>query len=233
MFDNILKNRFIPVVFQVLTFIKIIFLFLLIFSFPFIVNAQLILSHSSDSTGDRYLMAPRLANTIQQSNITHNETGSREDRCLRTGQWIGAISGGFMGFAQIYWSATGVSGIHGPFWKNVVTGVPSIILGAYVGAKTMKWTTRRIMKGDPKPGRAALKGAFYGAVSGTIILTASLAPLLITGYYMDTIHFNMSDDLMILKLLGIAAMGGTVYGGTFGAAVGAVYGPSISLYMKF
>ena len=178
-------------------------------------------------------MASRLANTIQQSNITHNETGSREDRCIRTGQCIGAISGAFMGLAHIYWSATGVSGIYGPLWKNLITGIPSAILGAYVGAKTMKWSTRRIMKGDPKPGRAALKGAFYGAVSGTIILTASLAPLLITGYYMDTIHFNMSDDLMILKLLGTAAAGGIVYGGTFGAAVGVVYGPSISLYMKF
>ena len=218
---------------NVINIIKIFFLFILIFSFSFTVSAQLMLSHSSGSTGDKYFNSPHLANNVQQSDITHNETGSREDRCLRTGQWIGAVSGGFMGLAHVYWSATGVSGIYGPFWKNLVTGFPSAILGAYVGTKTMKWTTRQIMKGNPKPGRAALKGAFYGVVSGTVILTASLAPLVITGYYMDTIHFNMSEDLMILKLLGTAAVGGTAYGGTFGAAVGAVYGPSISLYMKF
>ena len=48
-----------------------------------------------------------------------------------------------------------------------------------------------------------------------------------------TIHFNMSNDLIIFKLLGAAAMGGIVYGGTIGATLGAVYGPGISFYMKF
>ena len=215
------------------TIFKIIFLFVLIFLFPFIVNAQSIFSQNSDSTGDKYFMAPRPATTILQSNITHTESGYREDQCIRTGQWIGAISGSAMGLACIYWRATGVSGVHGPFWKSLVTGIPSAIIGSYVGAKTTKWITMRIMKGNPKPGRAALKGAAYGAIDGAIILTASMAPLLIIGHYTDTIHFNLSDDLIILKLLGASAMGGTLYGGMFGATVGAVYGPCISLYMKF
>ena len=153
-------------------------------------------------------MAPRPATTILQYNITHTDPGSGEDRCIRTGQWIGAISGSTMGLACIYWRATGVSGVHGPFWKSLVTGIPSAIIGSYVGAKTTKWTIRRIMKGNPKPGRAALKGAAFGAIDGAIILTASMAPLLIIGHYTDTIHFNMSDDLIILKLLGASAMGG-------------------------
>ncbi len=178
-------------------------------------------------------MAPRPATTILQYSTANNDHGSGEDRCIRTGQWIGAISGSAMGLACIYWRATGVSGVHGPFWKSLVTGIPSAIIGSYVGAKTTKWTIRRIMEGNPKPGRAALKGAAYGAIDGAIILTASMVPLLIIGHYTDTIHFNMSNDLIILKLLGASAMGGTLYGGMIGATVGAVYGPCISLYMKF
>ena len=96
------------------TIFKIIFLFALFFSVPFIVNAQSTLSHHSDSAGDKYYMAPRPATTILQSDTIHNEPGSGEDRCIRTGQWIGAISGSAMGLACIYWRATGVSGVHGP-----------------------------------------------------------------------------------------------------------------------
>jgi len=205
--------------FNVSTSIKAIILFVLIFSLPSIGHARFKFSHNSG--------AP------PQFHTTHNEPFSRENRCLQTGQWIGAISGSAMGLAHVYWSATGVSGIHGPFWKNLVTGIPSAVLGAYVGSKTTKWTTRQIMRGNPKPGRAAFRGAAYGAINGAIILTSSLVPLLITGYYADTIHFNLSDDLIILKLLGTATMGGILYGGTFGATVGALYGPCISLYMKF
>jgi len=62
------------------------------------------------------------------------------------------------------------------------------------------------MKGNPKPGRAALKGAAYVSIDGAIILSASMAPLFIIGHYTDTIHFNMSNDLIILKLLGASAM---------------------------
>jgi uncharacterized membrane protein len=134
---------------------------------------------------------------------------------------------------HVYWSATGVSGTHGSFHSNLTTGVPSAVIGAYVGAKATEWATRQIMKGNPKPGRALLKGMFYGATAGTITLTAGFVPLLLTGHYTETIHFNFSDDLIILKLLGASALGGMVYGGTIGAVVGAVGGPSVSLYMKF
>ena len=213
--------------------IKIIFLLVLIFVFPFIVNAQTVFGLNSSSTADKYFMAPTLATAILLSNTAPDESISKENRCQQTARWIGAISGSTMGLLHIYWSATGVSGIHGSFSKNLVTGIPSALVGAYIGAKATEWTTRQIMKGNPKPGKSVLKGAVYGAIDGAIILTASLVPLLIIGHYTGTIHFNMSNDLIILKLLGTAAMGGIVYGGTIGATIGAVYGPCISFYMKF
>ena len=109
-------------------------------------------------------MASTLATAILLSNTASDESISKENRCLQTARWIGAISGSTMGFLHIYWSATGVSGIHGPFWKNLATGIPSALVGAYVGAKATEWTTRQIMKGNPKPAKAILKGAAYGTI---------------------------------------------------------------------
>jgi len=157
----------------------------------------------------------------------------REERCLQTGRWLGTIFGSTMGVMQIFWSATGVSGIHGSFGENLVTGIPSAVIGGYVGKRTTEWATRQIMKGKPKPFKAAFRGALYGAVDGTITLASSMIPLLLIGYYMETIHFNLNRDMIVLKLLGASVLGGALYGGTFGAVVGVVYGPCISLYMKF
>lgn len=165
--------------------------------------------------------------------MKYKANDSKESRCLKTARWVGAIAGSAEGLRHIYWSATGVSGIHGPFWKNLLTGVPSSILGAQVGIRTTEWTTKQIMKGTPKPCRAALKGAKYGAMNGAIILATSYAPLLIIGHYLDTIHFNFSDSLIIPKLLGLSVLGGSLYGGTIGATIGAISGPYISMYMEF
>ncbi|MFC1485818.1 hypothetical protein ACFL55_02190 [Candidatus Latescibacterota bacterium] len=176
---------------------------------------------------------PRLEAWAVHSTLTDNQQAFREQRCLSTARWIGALSGSFMGVAQLCWSATGVSGVHGSFGKNLLTGIPSIIVGSYVGTRTTEWMTRKIMEGNPKPGNAALKGALYGAVNGTVILTASLIPLLIVGHYTETIHFNISDDMIVLKLIGASAAGGMVYGGTFGLLAGSVYGPCISMYMRY
>jgi len=188
------------------------------------------------ATGDEYPAVLRAA-VLRRAGTTSDERSFRRDRCLQAGRWLGAVSGGMIGVAHIYWSATGVSGIHGPFWKNVVTGIPSVVIGSYIGAKATEWTTRRILKGNPSPGRALLKGAAWGAVDGAVTFTAGLMPLLLMGYCMDTIHFNnmdgMGGDASIPKILGIAVIGGTLYGGTFGAAAGAVYGPCLSLYMRF
>ena len=43
----------------------------------------------------------------------------------------------------------------------------------------------------------------------------------------------MSEDQIVFKILGSAGLGGILYGGTFGAVTGIVYGPGISWYMKF
>ena len=158
---------------------------------------------------------------------------TREERCLKTARLIGTIAGSSMGIMQMYWSATGMSGVHGPFWKNVVTGAPAAVLGAYVGRRSTEWATKQIMKGRPKPSVALLKGALYGAIDGAIIMTTSFASLLIIGHYMETIQFNETEKYMVLKLLAASVGGGIGYGGTFGCLIGMVYGPYVSVYMRF
>ena len=126
-----------------------------------------------------------------------------------------------------------MSGVHGPLWKNIVTGVPSSVIGGYVGYKTSEWATKQILEGNPKPGKAILKGALYGGIDGAVTFTASLVPLLIIGHHMETIEFNFDGDAILLKLIVSSVLGGLAYGGTFGATIGIIYGPSLSIYMKF
>ncbi len=57
--------------------------------------------------------------------------------------------------------------------------------------------------------------------------------MIVVGNYMKTIKFNFDGDLILLKLIGSSILGGLAYGGTFGFAFGAVYGPCLSIYMKF
>ena len=167
------------------------------------------------------------------SDATPVTSSAREERCLRMGQWIGAISGAAMGFLHIYWSATGVSGIHGSLGENLMTGIPSILVGGYVGLRTTEWATKKIMQGNPDTGKAAFRGLVYGALDGAITLTASMAPLLIMGYYTETIRFNRIKHPVIPWLIVTACTGGIIYGGTFGSLAGVVYGSGISLYMRF
>jgi len=157
----------------------------------------------------------------------------RYNQCLKTGRILGAAIGSTMGIAQIYWSATNMSGVHGPLWKNVVTGVPSSIIGGYVGYRASEWATEQILRGNPKLGQSILRGAYYGAIDGAITFTASMLPLLVIGHYMDTIRFNFNKEMILLKLIGTGVLGGIAYGGVFGAAIGIVYGPSLSIYMQF
>ena len=166
-------------------------------------------------------------------NIIPNDFNYRYNKCLKTGRVLGMVGGGTMGLAHIYWSATNMSGVHGPLWKNIVTGVPSSLIGGYVGYKTSEWATKQIIKGNSKPSKAILKGALYGGIDGAITFTASVVPLFIIGHYMKTIEFNFDSDEMIFGLIGSSILGGIGYGGTFGIAIGIIYGPTLSIYMKF
>jgi len=166
-------------------------------------------------------------------NIYTNDFNCKYNKCLKTGRVLGAVGGGTIGLAHIYWSATNMSGVHGPLWKNILTGVPSSLIGGYVGYKTSEWATKQILKGNPKPGKAILKGALYGGIDGAVTFTASLIPLLIIGHYMETIEFNFDGDAILLQVIGAAVLGGIGYGGTFGATIGIIYGPTLSIYMKF
>ena len=162
-----------------------------------------------------------------------NDFNYKYNRSLKTGRIVGVVAGSTMGIAHIYWSATNMSGVHGPLWKNIITGVPSSIIGGYVGYKSTEWATKQVLRGNPKPGQAVLKGALYGAIDGAIVFTASMVPLLVIGHYMDTIQFNFEGDAILFKVIGAGIIGGISYGGIFGTTIGIIYGPSLSIYMKF
>ena len=166
-------------------------------------------------------------------NLTPNDFNYKYNKCLKTGRVLGVVGGGTMGLAHIYWSANNMTGTSEPLWKNIVTGVPSSLIGGYVGYKTSEWATKQILKGNPKPGKAFLKGALYGGIDGAITFTASILPLFVIGHYMETIQFNFDGDEILFGLIGTSILGGIGYGGIFGASIGIIYGPSLSIYMKF
>jgi hypothetical protein len=166
-------------------------------------------------------------------NTTTDNFNYKYNQCLKMGRTLGVVGGGTMGLAHIYWSATNRTSTSEPLWKNVVTGIPSSLIGGYVGYKTSEWTTKQILKGSPKPGKAILKGALCGGIGGAITFTASVVPLFVIGHYMETIQFNFDGDEMLFGLIGASILGGIGYGGTFGATIGIIYGPSLSIYMKF
>ena len=155
------------------------------------------------------------------------------NNCLKIGRTLGVVGGGTLGLAHIYWSATNKTSTDEPLWKNFITGIPSSIIGGYVGYKTSEWATKQIIKGNSKPSKAILKGALYGGIDGAITFTASVVPLFIIGHYMKTIEFNFDSDEMIFGLIGSSILGGIGYGGTFGIAIGIIYGLTLSIYMKF
>ena len=165
--------------------------------------------------------------------VTTDNLSYKYNKCLKTGRVLGVVGGGTMGLAHIYWSATNKTNTSEPLWKNIVTGVPSSLIGGYVGYKTSEWATKQILKGNPKPSKAILKGALYGGIGGAITFTASVVPLFVIGHYMETIQFNFDGDEMLFGLIGASILGGIGYGGTFGVAIGIIYGPSLSIYMKF
>jgi hypothetical protein len=182
----------------------------------------------------KYITLLLILISLSYSQNNHsNDFNYKYNKCLKTGRVLGVVGGGTIGLAHIYWSATNMSGVHGPLWKNILTGVPSSVIGGYVGYKTSEWATKQILKGNPKPGKAILKGAFYGGIDGAVTFTASLIPLLIIGHYMETIEFNFDGDAILLQVIGAAVLGGIGYGGMFGVSLGIIYGPTLSIYMKF
>ena len=158
----------------------------------------------------------------------------KEQKALAYARYIGMAGGGFMGCMQLYWSATGMSGVHGTFFENVVTATPSIMLGGYVGSKMTVWMTQKLIDGKTTPLNGIWKGAMYGAIDGAVTFTSAIMPLLVIGNYIGTIKFNERNaDLILLQLIGASIGGGIGYGGTFGLMFGTVYGPGVSIYMGF
>lgn len=214
--------------------VKTAVLIFLILFFPLIVMAQIPpgLRINSFQTSTRMAMNTPFANLLTCD--AKNQLNARENRCLRIGHWVGLLSGTGIGLLHTYWSIKYTPDPQIPVWKHLLAGIPPTFLSAYVGSKTMKWTTKQIMKGNPNPGIAIVKGAFYGAIAGTIILASNYIPFFISSYYLGTIHFNdLGKGFVPLRLIGISILGSIAYGGTFGAVAGVVYGPCISFYLRF
>ncbi len=176
------------------------------------------------------LLAAALTATPTASRGQSESPDIRRERVLRTSQWAGLVAGAGISTLHLYW----LTQDKGTGWKVWAIALPPILISSCVGMVTTRWAARQIMKGDPKPGKALLKGALYGAIDGTIILVASYLPLFITGHYLHVIHFNtIEGNYMLIKIVGVTIAGSVAYGGTVGLISGAAAGPAISLYLKF
>ena len=187
-----------------------------------------LLNYSSSRRGDSIL--PTVSAMLFMSHAASGADLTKEDRCLRAGKTLGAISGSSMGLFALYLGIKG-DDMEGPFWKTLAISIPTIAIGAYVGARGTEWATRQIMKSHPKVAASALKGVAYGVVDGALIGIANMVPLLTLGHLIGAINF--SDDVGILEVIATSTFGGAIFGGMIGATVGLVYGPAISLYMKY
>ncbi len=164
------------------------------------------------------------------SSGTDHNLQLKKQKCLAASRWLGALAGSSMGLFSFYIGFSS-DDIQGPSWKTLVIAVPTTLIGSWVGYNATEWATRQIMRGEPKPIEATLKGLGYGFVDGAIIGTASMITLLTIGYLTDGITFNTEVNLR--KVTGMATLGGTCFGGLLGFAVGGLYGPSLSLYLNF
>lgn len=182
------------------------------------------------SEWNRNTLFPAMSASFMMSQSTGGDDLTREERCLRTGRILGTLSGSSMGVFALYLGIKGED-MEGPFWKTLAISIPSMLIGGYAGSRGTEWATRQIMKSNPKVAESALKGIAYGFVDGAITGVASMVPLLTLGYLLDVINFN--EEIGILQVIGMSALGGGVFGGMIGAVAGAVYGPYVSLYMKY
>ena len=182
------------------------------------------------SEWNRNALLPAISASIGMSQSTSGDDLTREEKCLRTGRILGALSGSSMGVFALYLGIKGED-MEGPFWKTLAISIPSMLIGGYAGSRGTEWATRQIMKSNPKVAESALKGIAYGFVDGAITGVASMVPLLTLGYLLDVISFN--EEVGILQVMGMSALGGGVFGGMIGAVAGAVYGPYVSLHMKY
>ncbi|MCK4772939.1 MAG: hypothetical protein KAT18_08460 [Candidatus Latescibacteria bacterium] len=170
------------------------------------------------------------SNTLFLNEMISNGVNSRENRCLQAGRVIGALSGSTMGLFAFY---VGIKGddLEGPFLQTLAISIPTTVIGAYVGVKGTEWLTRRILDAKQGVPGSALRGVAYGFVDGAMIGVASMVTLFSLAYFFDAIHFN--ESMGFIDIIGSATLGGAIFGGMIGAVAGLVYGPGISIYMKF
>jgi hypothetical protein len=155
---------------------------------------------------------------------------AREEQCLRTARLVGALGGSTVGLITLY-AGTFLDDIEGPYWKTLAIGVPTTVVGVWVGIRGTEWATRKLLAGRDKVPGAAGRGLLYGLLDGALIGSASFVTALTIGHLTGGIEFN--DDPGLLEVMGMGLLGGVLFGGLDGATVGVVCGPCISLYMDF
>lgn len=81
------------------------------------------LAQEQGSIIDKYSMTSSLAIIVLLSDTKPDELSYKESRCLKTAQWVGAMSGSALGLLHFYWLRA-ASEPHSPFWKDFATGIP-------------------------------------------------------------------------------------------------------------
>jgi len=197
------------------------------FIFLFVIISTRI---GAQSLSECQLLYPEQGSFINLNFEDNQDLQLKRENCLTVSRWLGALAGSSMGVFSFYIGFTS-NDIQGPLWKTFAIGIPTTLIGSWVGYHTTEWATRQIMRGEPKPGEATLKGVGYGLIDGAVIGVASMVPLMTIGYLTGGITFN--EDVTLLKVARMATIGGSCFGGMIGFATGGVYGPSISLYLNF
>lgn len=158
------------------------------------------------------------------------QSTDREEQVLRTARLVGGLSGSTVGLITLY-AGTFLDDIEGPYWKTLAIGIPTTVVGVWVGTRGTEWAARKILAGRDKVPGAAGRGLLYGFLDGALIGSASFLTALTLGHVTGGIEFN--EDPGLLEVMGMSILGGIAYGGLNGAVVGVVSGPCISLYMEF
>jgi len=211
---------------------------ILLFILIFFVSVKFIIAGNDINSVDfkdnyKYLLASGIVgNTSGMYNNSSEDDTLKLKHCINMGKWSGGIIGAGIGLLNLY-HLINSSKPENPFWRDFLSVFPATILSTYVGIKIGEWSTKMFINGEPHPLVGILKGGFYGAIDGIVIVAANYVPFFLTAYYLKTLHFNFDENLIVLKLIGTSIAGSFVYGGTFGFAVGALCGPCISFYMKF
>lgn len=149
----------------------------------------------------------------------------------RTGMWIAAITGSTFGllFTIIgYLMDWGPGGsMHGPFWKILTVGIPSILIAAYIGELIVRSLANKLLKEH----LSVLENTVRSFAS---VLIASLTAF-VAGWEVGFIMGKISgaiEGLDWIPVLFYSPLMSLIYGIPVSLAVAVLFGVFVFLYLK-